>query len=365
MALIAPVFALLGRFVSRFLNIVFGWASSLLFGQVPQSKQLLLSGISLGSIVWAAALVGVVLPDVGSFLVAAIPVPDWIDEGWVRLAMLIVALTLPILVGIGGLFIVDAADRPQGRQAVIQVLRGYPYAMVLALTLLLMLVVAPVRKARSLLRRWEDGHIPIVVKPGGYDRVANDIEGAVDRAGLDITRSAAPRVLEMPSRVLAAVGGPGVRRLVPDRLLVLKRRDLEVMIHPSDIAISGRKSELARARAAIASRMTFTAAYLTTTKESQQIEDRLEAIARKVRDVDGEDAGAEGRSPDFEPMRSQLHDVDSALATLDVEYDEWEVLYRQRLQVERDLLSGELAARDRARSGPLASAAEVIKGALS
>ena len=35
-----------------------------------------------------------------------------------------------------------------------------------------------------------------------------------------------------------------------------------------------------------------------------------------------------------------LRAIDPTLATLDVEYSEWEVLYRMRLQIERDQLVG-------------------------
>ena len=355
MALIAPLFAFVGRFLGKFLNMAFGWASTLLFGRVPQSRQLLLSIVSLGSIVWVATLIGVIFPDFGEVLIGFIPLPDFIDDNWVRLAMLIAAVVLPILIGIGGLFLVDPADRPTGFGRVVQVLRGYPYAAVLALTLVLMLVVAPVRKLRSIFKRWEDAHIPMVVKPGGYERVADDIEHALDGAGFGIERAGAPRILEAPSKILAAVGGSAVRKLVPDRLLVLRNERLDVMIHPSDIAISGKKAELARARAAIASRLTFTAAFLTTNKESQDMEERLEQISNAIKTAD-RDGGAE-----FEAARAQLAEVDEELARLDVEYDEWEVLYRQRLQVERDLLGAQIGGEDQPGSSPLHKVAGIVK----
>jgi hypothetical protein len=38
---------------------------------------------------------------------------------------------------------------------------------------------------------------------------------------------------------------------------------------------------------------------------------------------------------------AELRSIDSALAVLTVPHDEWEVLYRERLQVERDLLAGD------------------------
>jgi preprotein translocase subunit SecD len=45
MALIAALFAALGRVFGRVANLALGWATVLLFGQIPQSKQTLrLSG---------------------------------------------------------------------------------------------------------------------------------------------------------------------------------------------------------------------------------------------------------------------------------------------------------------------------------
>lgn len=291
----------------------------MLFGRVPASKQLLLSGISLGAIAWMAVLVGVLIPAVGAFLLALIPLPDWVDEAWIRLAMLALAVLLPLLIGIGGLFLLEPGDRPAGMGRVSAILRGYPYAAVLALVLLTMLIVAPVRKVRAILKRWEDEHMPVVIQPGGYDEVATDLEHALDGAGLDINRGRAPWILELPSRLLAAVGGGSVRRLVPDRLFVLQNRSLEVTLHPADVVMSGRREYVARARAAIATRMTFTAAYMTSAKESQQVEDVLRAIA-------------EHRAPG-----GAFAAVDERLARLTIPHDEWEVVYRQRLQVERDL----------------------------
>ena len=329
MAILAPLLAFIGRFVGKFLNMAFSWASVMLFGRVPASKQLLLSGVSLGAIAWLAVLIGILLPAVGTFLLAFVPLPDCVDEGWVRLAMLVLAVLLPLLIGVGGLFLLEPGDRPHGMQRLVAVLRGYPYAAVLALVLLTMLVVAPVRKVRSIFKRWEDEHMPILIQPGGYDEVATDLEQALDGAGLEIGRGRAPWVLEMPSRFLAAVGGGSVKRLVPDKLFVLQNRSLEVTLHPADVVMSGRREYVARARAAIATRMTFTAAYMTSTKESQQVEDVLRAIA-------------EHRAPG-----GALAAVDDRLAKLTIPHDEWEVLYRQRLQVERDLWrSGERGEQD-------------------
>lgn len=335
MAVLAPIFAFVGRQLGRVLTTALGWASVLLFGRVPQSKQMLLALMTFGSLVWVALVLGVAFPDVGTILIGFVPVPDFIDEGWVRLAMLVGALVVPLLIGAAGLFVVDAAHRPKGLEIVRQLLRGYPLTLLLAFTLVFLALVGALRKARSIVKRWTDAHIPIVVRPGRYASVVRDLEDALDRGGIDVTEQAAPRVMSAPARFVGLVAGAGIRSLVPDRLTQLVAKDLEILIYPSDVAISGTRAVVARARAALATRLTAAEAHLTTTRESQELEDRLEAIARARPTFD-----ARGRPFIGPDVQRELDAIDRRLASLDVEYDEWEVLYRMRLQVERDLLRG-------------------------
>ena len=105
-------------------------------------------------------------------------------------------------------------------------------------------------------------------------------------------------------------------------------------MYPADIAMFGQKAIVARARAAIASRLTATAAHLTTSKESQAIEDRIEQVAQTRPDPD---APSTGLPPG---VADSLASIDETLAHADLDSAEWELLYRMRLQVERDLLIG-------------------------
>ena len=68
------------------------------FGRVPQRKQLLLAGVALGSILWVVTLIGVLVPDFGAWLIAFVPAPNFVDEGWIRLLMLGLAIVLPLAV---------------------------------------------------------------------------------------------------------------------------------------------------------------------------------------------------------------------------------------------------------------------------
>ena len=43
MAILAPLFAFIGRQVGRIVQMAFGWATIMLFGRVPQDRQILLA----------------------------------------------------------------------------------------------------------------------------------------------------------------------------------------------------------------------------------------------------------------------------------------------------------------------------------
>ena len=120
----------------------------------------------------------------------------------------------------------------------------------------------------------------MVVKPGAYDQVADDLDKALTDAGFDLTPETAPATMSMPAKWLAAVAGRTSSSLVPDRMLRLRGKDLDILIYPMDILISGKPDDVTRARAAMASRLTTSAAHLTVTAEAQAIEDRLTALAK-------------------------------------------------------------------------------------
>lgn len=338
MAIVGSLFALAGRLAGRLLNSALGWATILLFGKVEGRKQTIMLLIALGSLAWVVTLVGILLPDVGTFLLAFVPRPDFIPEWVVRAVMIGLALAIPLLVGVAAVYVTEPGSRPKGAGLVKSVLRGYPFTLILAVTIAVLLGVSIIRQARNLVRRWEGAHVPLIVKPGGYDEVVEDLRDVLDRAGLPVSPGAAPMVLSLPPKLLDAVAGKALGALVPDRLMLLRDRDLEVLVYPSDIAISGTKRAVARSRAAIASTLTGSPVYLTASAESEKVED---AIRRLIDD----------RGTDADRAAGHLRELDARIARLEVPFDEWETVYRERLQLERDLLR-----RSKRRDGPKAVA---------
>jgi len=305
------IFAFIGRQLGRVLTLAFNWATIVLFGRVPQDRQLYLSGMALTALLWPIVIAGIAFPSFATFLLGFFTVPDWASP-WVRLAMLALAIVLPLVNGALSARLPDEGTRPKGRALATTILRGYPNSLALFVVLIWMMVVAPLGQIRALLRRWESAHVPIAVKPGGYDTVVQDLAGALDRAGIHVTRTRAHWAYELPGKVLGVLGGETVRALVPVELAELVGNGFEMTLHPMDLSLLGRKKTLSHARAAIVRELTFTEAYQTWSKEAQALEDRLIKAARGEDDLDA---------------------IGTELVERDFDFEEWEILYRLLLQV--------------------------------
>ena len=334
MAILAALVAIGSRFATKILTTALGWATTLLFGRVPASRQIALLGITFGSVIWVVLVGGIIVPDVGAFLLLLVPPQQVVPKSVIRAAMIVGALVVPAIVGLLIAWLSPPAER-DAAGILKSVARGYPVTILLAALLIFLAGLAIYRKAASLARRWSDAHVPLVVEPGKYDAVASDLDAAISAAGIDVTPRAAPAVMSRPAKWLARVAGRQAAALVPDRMVQLHGPQLDVLIYPMDLLISGRSSVVMRARAAMASRLTTAAAHLTVSAEAQGIEDR---VARLGRDgsPDGDDTFGERTVEEFDA-------IDRLLATVEIPYDEWEILFRQRLQVERDMRARAMA----------------------
>jgi hypothetical protein len=344
MAVLQAMLTMVFQQAGRVLNTVFGWATTLLFGQVPEKRQLYLSVIALGAVLWLAVVIGIAFPSLGTFLLALVPLSDRADPNWVRLAMLAAALLIPPIVGFVSLFLVDPADRPQGLAGKAKaILKGYPYTVGLAVTLVWMIVFAPVMKIRDVFRRWTGTHVPVVVRSEDYFDVLRDVERVLRDGGIETSRARASWMLRWPTRVFTFFAGGGTEDLVAKELTVLKYAQGEVLLHPSDLIVRGREESVTRVHALITEHLAFTKAYLTWSKEANQVEDRLEELWN----------AAKGRADDLhtDQALTRLQDLERDLKGLKVSYQEWEVLFREKLLVERALLRAAAGLTDQPQEG--------------
>ncbi len=333
MALLQALLAFIFRSFGRIVNTAFGWATTLLFGKVPAKRRIYLSMTTFGSVLWLIVTIGIVSPRFAAFMLAFIRLPEWFDDNWLRLAMAIAALCVPPVVGALSMVMVDPVDRPKTMKGrVLRVLKGYPYTFGLAVTILSMLLIAPFLHLRALFKRWKTQHVPMIVELDDYLDVVKDVQEALEQGGIRTRREKASWLLRAPTKLLTLFAGDEFHKVMADNLTVLVADCCEVLLHPSDLVIRGRPLDASRLHATLAERLTFTKAYLTWDKEANKLEDRLRAIWLGIMKTRAARGTFDRRSVD------ELRSIEAALAKLQVSYEEWEVLFREKLQVERCLL---------------------------
>jgi hypothetical protein len=321
---IISILGILGRALGRVLTSSLGWASSLLYGRVPKNHQAFVEAIFGASVLWAALLVLAIVPAVFGFVLTTTPFAANAGLSLLRTLIIDGLLVLPLVVGILSVLVPSAENRPQGLAIVAAILRGIPLTVLLAAMAVFLPLAGLARRIGSLRRGWADIHIPIVVKSSGYAALVGDVDAALRRRDLALDPHDAPFVLEIPGRVLALIAGREVGDVVPDRMVELRGKDLEVGVYPSDIVVSGKPRERLLARAAIMTSLVQAPAHFTISAESQKVEDRIEVIARPS-------------TPTFDAL-AEVEAIDRDLAGLDVPPSDWDTLFRLRLQAERDVL---------------------------
>jgi hypothetical protein len=329
MVIVQTIIAVALRSLGRIANTALGWATTMLFGKVPQERQYFLSGIAFASIIWMVVVVGVIWPSAGTWLLGFVTLPRWVNPWTVRVAMLLAAILLPPAIGFTSLFLSPPASRPRGAARIWTVLRGYRHTAGMAVSLLAMGIIAPAIQIHNLLRRRTTRHIPLIVHGPDYAEVVGDVQRALEAGGLTTTRQRASRALRLPAEVLSAIAGGSTDRLVAHQLTQLTGSGVEVLLYPFDLMVSGPQPDVAHVHAVLAEHLTRTKAYLTWSPEANRVEDELRVL--------WDDVSACREEPARQRCRDRLHMIERELEEARLPYQEWEVLFRGKLLVERRL----------------------------
>jgi hypothetical protein len=168
--------------------------------------------------------------------------------------------------------------------------------------------------------------VPIIIEDDDYLEVVQDIQHALGAAGIRTDVRPAPAVLRFSLRVLAGLSGRRTRSRAAGALAVLHASDAEILVHPADLVIGAAAHSAGRLRAVLALKLTYTRAHLTYSQEAHEIEDELRTLWAAADDhtVRPEDLGV-------------LRAIEARAAVLEVDFEEWEILQRQVLLLDRHL----------------------------
>lgn len=311
--------------ISRSASFALGWATALYFGQVPGRQGRILSVVSLMAAAWVILLFGFAAPIlVGAGLEAAGVIGDNFDVQWFHYAGLMAAIIgLPIAVAAATVF-----GGFHGRKRIGTVLgllpKAYPATFMLGLSVIQMVAFTPILLIDRWRRKRNFVQVPLVMAAGtDDDDLAEAVRTALTTIGFEeisTTEARGPKV--WPMRTVGYAARHLLGAVVRGDPMRLQAGTLQIYAYATNISITGPKEDTYRVRAAIERELAFCNAYLTWNEEAQAIEDELMA------------AHAEANG-DVDALRERLDRIQERMDVASLNGEEWNVLYRIRLQVEQ------------------------------
>lgn len=310
--------------VSRSASFALGWATSLYFGQVPGRQGRMLSVVSLVSAAWVILVIGFAIPIFGgAALEAAGVIDDNFDVAWFHYAGLVAAIIAvpPVVAAITvwGQF----HEERSLKTWLGLVPMSYPSTAMLGASVLQMVAFTPY----LLFQRWRHKRkfvqVSLVMREGTDDddlvEALRDALRSIDIDDVEVTEASGVKV--WPMRTVGFAAEHLLGAVVRGEPMKLEAGDLEIYAYATNISIQGPKEDTYRVRAAVERKLGFHEAYLTWNDGAQEIE---KSLLDAHHEADG----------DVERLSERLDEIQADMDTASLNSEEWNVLYRRRLQIE-------------------------------
>lgn len=347
MAILQAILALIGKSAGKILNAIFGWAVRALFGQSSARQQTFLSALVAAAVAWPVLLLGVAFPRIAALLLAFVPLPHWIPSWTIRVVWLALVLMVPLALGLA-----IGAKAPPGTKSESfgkRMARGFPITLGLTAAFIIMFVSVPVMRLAALLRKQRSASIPAVTTARAYHQLAKIANEVLNRAGFELHPGQPGWWITAPTRILGWFGGSAFAAFVPTKMEHFESADLSMSFYPSGVLLRGKPQKTTWAHGLITEALLRTDALQSADPKAQELEKEIRRLGEAFQGISGRATSAAAES--FNAVIRQL-------GSLNVEFDDWQVLYRQSLQLGRTLRGERQLLEQKARTGELAATGE-------
>ncbi len=328
MAILQALISYLGKSAGKVLNAVFGWAVIALFGQTSPKEQTLLTIVVAAAAAWPILLLGVIIPKIALLIIAFVPLAKSVPSLWLRLIWIALAILVPIVVGLVVAKRGESDRMPEAGWK--KFARGFPVTLALACAFLLMLIVAPILRIATVLRRREVVRVPSLMDKGVTREAMAALSDELERSHIVLQPEEAPWYQTAPAKILTKIGGKPFHKMGGDHVEYRKNDDLAVTVLPNETILRGKPDLVARSRALLAE--------VYGPRPIIQCFDAcardMEMHAKRVWAIYRDQPRAHRRAAVLE---DRLAEISAELARQNLPWDEWQIVYRLLLQVDRAL----------------------------
>lgn len=323
-----PIIALITKFAVRIFITFFGWATIIFFGKIPGKRSAYISIMAIMAFFWMILVIGIFFPEITQFVFGLFPEIIRQNRWIMRAINSLGVFVIPIAVGAISL-LMDTKAKKKGVSTFKQLFLGYYYTLDLGIAMFLMLAFAPIIKIRQYLRRERSSHTPIMMRNGEYEEVLEHLHRSLEDSGIKTDIKWPESLYAMPMKIIDRVSNQLFDTLGSHHHQMLLGEGFQIYIHPTDIMIVGQEEQIQQVRAVVAKALAFEKTFMTWDEESHEIEDEINQIYTEFKKQ-------QERKEEFLKRLCQL---EKKLSKAALPYDEWEVVYRELLMIEKEIIA--------------------------
>ena len=194
-----------------------------------------------------------------------------------------------------------------------------------------MLVTVPTLRVVSFVRGRRDTYVPLVTTVESYPLAAKVVLDTLERHGIRMIAVEPPWWAAMPSNILKRFGQGAFTGYTADQSAYFRSGDLEAVLYPNTLLLRGPGGVAARAHALAVEALTgHPDMFQTVSPDAQEIERQIQRVWSAYRLAPSAHANAA-------PLLSRFDEIALEIARRPLSFDDWQVIYRQVLQLGRAL----------------------------
>lgn len=310
------IILLLIRFFIKIVITIFGWATSIFFGKLPEKNRVWFYIMMILSFVWVYCMVAKVFPVLLNIFSYYVPERSF-TKIMKHLLYILCLIAIPPAVGALGAMI-TGVSRTDKKNFVIWLIKGYKYTIILGVTMAVMLVCTPVIRIKRILRHIVAEDMPMEVAGNGNIRVMDEIIYSLGMSGMRAVKKVPSKFYSVPAKMINGT----LKELfnyVSDREMYITGENLSVYLNSTDIMIEGSRDTVERAKIAIVRGFVENNIYLTESRNSRKVELEILTIYNKWKD---------GQSSSDDALAALRKVINSGFED-SIAYNDWALLSMQ------------------------------------
>lgn len=314
------------RFFIKIFITIFGWATEIFFGKLPDRNKGWFYLMIVLSFIWIYCLAATAFPILFNIFIDYVP-ENSLTSIFKRVLYILCVVGIPPSVGIIGAM-TTGVTKDDKKKYIECVIRGYRYSAMLGCAMAVILVCAPAIRIKRMIKKIFAKSMDMHVAGKGNIYVMDEIRASLRKVGISATKKIPSKFYSLPTKMINGI----MKELfdyVSDRELYVSGEKINVYINSADIMLEGKLDVIEKVQTAIVKGFVENDIFLTNNKNSQMIELEIFTIYKKWRE----------EKVSSKEATETLRNLANLAFEEDMTYDERALLSMQINEVQNNILT--------------------------